>query len=123
MPVVEHWIRKFRNAFRGVVAGMEGQSSFVVHIPVAIAVLILAFVLHCSIKEWQTLLLCIGAVLSAELFNSAIESLAKGLCKEHNPEVGRALDIASGAVLVISFVAVIVGLLIFIPRLIVVFNL
>jgi diacylglycerol kinase len=49
-------------------------------------------------------------VIAAELFNSALEALARGLCPDHNPLVGKSLDIASGAVLVLSLTAVAIGL-------------
>ncbi len=96
---------------------MRGQSSFAVHVPVALGVIVVASVLRCELWQWSILLLCIGLVLAAELANSAIEELAAGLCHEHNERVGRALDIASGAVLVASIIAAVVGIAIFIQRL------
>ncbi len=56
-------------------------------------------------------------VVALELTNSALESLARGLTSEHNPEVGRALDMAAGAVLVASGGAAAVGLFLFGGRL------
>mgnify|MGYP003666362594 CR=1 FL=1 len=110
---MEHWIAKFRNAAKGLPAGMLGQSSFAVHLAVSLAVVVLAILLECQIWQWCVLLLCMALVLSLELMNSAVESLAKGLCKEHNEHVGRSLDIASGAVLIASIFAAIVGLIVF----------
>jgi diacylglycerol kinase len=111
------WVRKFQNAFRGVVAGTRGQSSFVVHVPAAGCVLVLAAVLRCEAWQWCVLLLAIGLVLAAELANSALEELARGVCPEHNEHVGRALDIASGAVLVACSAAALVGTTVFLIRL------
>lgn len=108
-----HWIDKFANAFRGIRQGIVGQSSFFVHLALAFATLVLAIILHCEVWQWCVLGLCIGLVLAFELMNSAVESLAKGLCHEHNEHVGRALDIASGAVLVASIVAASIGIAIF----------
>lgn len=112
------WIRKFYLAGRGVIAGIKGQSSFGVHLPMALLVLALAAILRCELWQWCALIICIGLVLAAELANSAIEELAKALCKEHNPGVGKSLDIASGAVLVISIAAACVGITIFASRLV-----
>jgi diacylglycerol kinase len=106
---MKHWRDKFRNAFRGLRLGIVGQSSFSVHFPVALLVLATAGLLRCSLIEFCLLLLCIGLVLSLELMNSAVEYLARGLCKEHNVHVGYALDIASSAVLVAAIVSSIVG--------------
>ena len=114
--MLRKWILKFQLAGRGILLGMQGQNSFAVHLPVALAVVILAAVLHCELWQWCVLGLCIGLVLSAELANSAIEELAKGLCTEQNPRVGRALDIASGAVLMASICAACVGAAIFVSR-------
>lgn len=107
------WSTKFANAFRGVVAGVRGQNSFLVHFPTAVAVLCLATFLQVSVERWCILLLCIGSVLTAELFNSCLESLARAIDTQHNPAIGRALDIASGAVLVASCTAAIVGMIVF----------
>ncbi len=108
-----HWYNKFANAVRGIRWGIAGQSSFYVHLTLAAATLALAGALRCQPWQWCVLGVCIGMVLSLELVNSAIESLAKGLCHEHNAQVGRALDIASGAVLVASCTAALIGLAIF----------
>lgn len=109
----KHWIDKFRNALCGVRVGIVNQSSFSVHLPMAGLVLIIAAVLRCSAIQLVVLLLCIALVLSLELMNSAVEYLARGLCREHNPEVGKALDIASAAVLVAAVISAVIGLTIF----------
>lgn len=111
------WLRKFHLAGRGVIVGIRGQSSFAVHLPAAVVVLVLAVILRCELWQWCALLGCIGLVLSAELGNSAIEELAKGVCAEHNPHVGKALDIAAGAVLMASLIAASIGAIIFLSRL------
>ncbi len=61
--------------------------------------------------------LCIGGVLMAEGFNSAVEALADKICTTPDPLIKRAKDIAAGAVLLFVIAAVAVGLIIFIPRL------
>ncbi len=114
-----HWIRKFANAFHGIYLGVVGQSSFLFHATAAVVVLSLAYLLSCQAWQWCVLGLCIGLVLSLELINSALESLAKGVCHEHNEHVGRALDIASGAVLLASIVAAAIGLAIFAMQIVV----
>lgn len=103
------WRQKFRDAFRGVAVGVVGENSFWVHVPVAIAVMVAALWLQCSIAETSVLLLCISTVLVAELFNSALERLAKAVTSETNELVRDTLDIASGAVLVAAAMASLVG--------------
>ncbi|HTQ40390.1 MAG TPA: diacylglycerol kinase [Pirellulales bacterium] len=112
------WYEKFRDAFRGVRSGMRGQSSFRVHIFVALAVLAGAVLLRCNLCQWCILSLCIGGVLTAEMFNSAMEHLAKAVDKDHNPHLGDALDTGSAAVLFASLAAAVVGTIVLLSRVI-----
>ena len=117
-PISERsWARKFRDAFRGMKAGVRGQSSFFVHFFMTAAVIVAAVVLRVDLIEWCLLLLCIAVVLTAEMFNSALESMAKAITGESDPHLGNSLDIGSAAVLVASIGAAIVGGIIFINRL------
>lgn len=111
--LIARWRHKFACAFRGLVVGVRNQNSFAVHIPMTLAVVGLATWLAVSPLEWAILILCITIVCSAELFNSAIEHLAKAITEEQHPEIRNALDVASGAVLMASMGAAVVGLMIF----------
>jgi diacylglycerol kinase len=112
------WRRKFHDAFRGLKRGVRGQSSFFVHFFFTALVVAAALALGCGVVEWCLLLGCIGMVLVAELFNSAIETLFRGLDEASKERVWPALDIAAGAVLLASIVAAVIGTLIFLARLI-----
>jgi diacylglycerol kinase len=107
------WPHKFRDALRGLKYGIRGHSSFFVHFFFAALVLAAAIAMECSVGQWCVLLLCIGLVLTAELFNSAIETLHRGLDEQTKKETWRALDIAAGAVLLASVTAALAGLLVF----------
>ena len=111
------WRAKFRDAFRGLKLGIRGHSSFFVHFFFAALVLAAAFVLRCSLEQWCVLVLCIGMVLTAELFNSAVETLVRGLDDASRARVWPCLDIAAGAVLLASITAAIVGAIIFLMQL------
>ncbi|REJ69787.1 MAG: diacylglycerol kinase family protein [Planctomycetota bacterium] len=112
------WVRKFADAFFGIGRGMRGQNSFLVHLPCAVAVLVLAALLpDISRGDWCLLILCISVVIAAELFNSAIEHLVAVVHPERHPDVGAALDIASAAVLICSWGAAVVGLIVLGPPL------
>jgi diacylglycerol kinase len=111
------WISKFRFAFRGIVIAVRDGNSFWIHLPCAISVVSLAAWCRCSWLEFSILGICIGLVLTAELFNSAIECLARAVTHTQNDHVRDALDIASGAVLVISFTAAVIGAGILLPAL------
>ena len=66
--------------------------------------------------EWIALLFAIGLVLSLEAVNSAIEALADTISADYHTLIGRAKDLAAGAVLFAALTAALIGLLIFIPK-------
>ncbi len=111
------WRAKFRDALRGLKLGIRGHSSFFVHFFCAAMVLAAGIVLHCGPVEWCLLVGCIGMVLTAELFNSAIETIFHGLDSESKPRVRPCLDVAAGAVLLASIAAAIIGSIVFLSRL------
>lgn len=96
--------------------GVRGQSSFFVHFFFTVLTLAGAVVFECSLIEWCLLILCIGGVLTAELFNSAIETLFRGLDESARNRWYHCLDIAAGAVLAASLTALLIGVLIFSHR-------
>ena len=112
------WAAKFRGAFCGIRRGVRGQSSFTVHFIATAIVIIVAALLRADAIQWCILLICITMVLAAEMFNTALEYLAKGITDRHDENIGLALEIASGAVLVASIGASIVGAIIFIGLLV-----
>lgn len=63
------------------------------------------------------LVLCISVVWMAELMNSAIEALSRAVTLEYDERIRDALDIASGAVLVVSLGSAVIGSMIFLPKL------
>jgi len=111
------WAHKFSDAFRGLSRAVRSQSSFAVHLAVAAVVVALAAALQVSAVEWCLLVGAIAVVLAAEIFNSAVESLARALGPAWNPRVRDALDMASAAVLVAACGAAVVGLIVFCSRL------
>jgi len=111
------WTQKFRDAFRGVREGVRGQSSFFVHFFFAMVTIVAGFVLEVNSGEWCILLICIAGVLGAEMFNSALESMARAITDQANPHLGRALDIGSAAVLLAAAGSVVVGAIVFLNKL------
>ena len=112
------WAAKFATAFRGLKLGVRGHSSFSVHFFFAALVLAAATVLRCDMAQWCLLIACIGGVLTAELFISAVETLFRGLDPETRDRAWPALDVSAGAVLLASLTAGAIGLVIFVSRLI-----
>lgn len=111
------WAAKFGDAFRGVREEIRNQSSFRVHFAVAGGVIVCGVVFRVDLIEWCVLLLCIAGVFTAEMFNTAMEALARAITDQPNRHIGLALDVASAAVLVASVGAALVGAAIFLNRL------
>lgn len=106
------WAQKFRDAFRGVKRGVRGQSSFAVHFFAAAAVVVAGIVVQLDELRWCLLALCIAMVLVAEMFNSALERLARAVDPRYNRQLRDALDVGSAAVLIAAGGAVVVGVII-----------
>lgn len=108
--------RSFRYAWQGIRALVAGEHNAWIHCCVAVAVIAAGVCLRLQAWEWVAVCLCIGGVLMAEGFNSAVEALADKVCQQPDPLIKRAKDIAAGAVLLFVMAAVAVGLIIFIPK-------
>lgn len=117
----QNWWRKFGNALRGIVVVLTSQRSFQVHLVAACLVALVGMWLQVSINEARLLVLCVTVVMAAEILNTSVEFLAREITTEKSPGIRDALDAAAGGVLVASIGAAIVGVWIFLPRLIDVF--
>lgn len=105
--------RSFGYAFNGLRTALIGQQNLKIHFAAALAVTALGFWFHVSAIEWCILLIMIGLVIGAELINTSIENLTDLVTKEQHPLAGKVKDIAAAAVLVLSVVSGIVGIIIF----------
>lgn len=114
-------LKRFTYTAQGFrIAWME-ESSFRFHIMWAPLTLLCAYVLRVSKTEFLIVIIMIGFVIVAELFNTALEELCDKFQPTHDPHVAKIKDLASAAVSAAVITAVIVGLSIFIPRGIILF--
>jgi diacylglycerol kinase len=102
----------FTYAWQGLVFVVRTQRNMRIHVIVAIIVMILGLLRDINRDDWLWLLLAISMVISAELFNSAIEYVCDVVMPEYHESVKRAKDIAAAAVLVCACFAAVVGLFI-----------
>ena len=107
----QSWVAKFRVAFAGLTWAIKSQNSFYVHVPLAIAVLIVAAIINVETWRWCVLILTIAIVFAAELFNTSLEVLVSVIHPKHDKAIGQCLDVAAAAVLVLSIAAIAIGLL------------
>jgi diacylglycerol kinase len=107
----------FRVAFSGIAFLLRTQVSARWHLVATVLTIIAGFVLGVSRIEWLALLVVLALVWTAEGLNTAIEQTCDAITRERHPRIGHAKDVASGAVLLASIFAVLVGLLVFVPHL------
>lgn len=109
----------FKNARKGMRLTIKSERNVRIHLLTATLVLITAYCLSFSITKFCILFLTIAAVISAEMFNSAIEFALDSIYhNKYSRMVGMAKDIAAGAVMVVTIVAVMIGILLFAPPII-----
>jgi diacylglycerol kinase (ATP) len=104
------FVRRLGFALRGLGRAAAAERSFRTHLMAAAAVLATLFILRPAPMWWAILGLAAGVVLVAELFNTALETLADHLHPDRHPEIGAAKDIAAAAVFLACGVAVLAGL-------------
>ncbi len=106
---------KFSNAFRGLYVMIKEEKSLWVHFSVAIIVIIFGIVFQLTNIEWALIVFAIGLVISFEMFNTAIEYLIDIVSFEYNLKAKKIKDVAAMATLFVTIIAVVIGLLVFIP--------
>jgi diacylglycerol kinase len=105
--------KSFLFAFRGFSACLRTERNFRFHLAVTFYVLIGGVILNITTAEWLAVLLCVGAVLGAEIFNTAIEKVCDALHPGQSAAIGLAKDMAAGAVLMFALISAAVGGIIF----------
>ena len=109
-------LQSFGYAYRGIYCVFGTEANMKIHIGISLLVIICGIAFNISITEWMFCLLCIGLVVGAEMFNTAIENVVDLASPEQHPLAGKAKDIAAGGVLICAIISVIIGLLIFVPK-------
>lgn len=107
---------RFRHAFRGLGFSITKDHSVIFHFIAALLVILFGLITGLSVLEWIIILFAIGIVIGMELINSALEGFIDHIHPEKHERVGEAKDMAAAAVLVVSIVAALIGLIIFVPH-------
>lgn len=114
-------LKSFTYAWKGILTCAGHEQNITFHLVAATVVVVAGFFFNITHTEWMVVMLCIGTVITAELFNSAIERLVDLVSPEWQKIAGEVKDIAAGAVLVTAITAAIVGLIVFLPYVIALF--
>ena len=110
-------LKSIRYAFKGAFLLLKTEASIQIQFVIAALVTFAGFYFSISNIEWILQILAIGLVMSLEGINTAIEKMADFVHPEHDDKIGFIKDISAGAVFFAAFVAVLVGLIIYYPKL------
>ena len=113
---MSRWLSSIGYALRGIFITIRQERNAQIELVISFIVIAIGLWLELSKMEWCLVLLCIGMVLGAETFNSAIERWCDRETKEIDPSIRDIKDTAAGAVLITSIIAAIIGMMIFIFR-------
>lgn len=112
----QHQIKSFSYAIEGIIYSFKKGTHFKFHIVALFLITILGFIFSISIVEWLAIILISSAVIAAEAINTAIEEACDVLHPEHHPGAKLAKHCAAGGVLILSAASIIIGFIIFIPK-------
>lgn len=110
-------LSSFINAFSGLVNFFMRERNGRIELGAAAITIAFGFWLHVSNTEWLIILLSIGAVLSLEMLNSAIEKLCDMVHAEYHPAIKIIKDVSAGGVLFATIISVVIACIIFLPKL------
>jgi len=108
----------FGFAYTGILELIKSEQNARIHLFISICVVIAGFLFQISASEWCIVALCIGLVFAAEAFNTVIEKLVDHLFPQKHETARLAKDIAAGAVLFTALMAVVCGVIVFLPKLV-----
>ena len=114
-------LKSFKYAFDGIFTGIKEEQNMKIHIAIMILVIIFGIMLKISKMEWIICIILFGLVISMKLINTAIENTVDLVTKEKNEQAKIAKDVAAGAVLVSAIASAIIGLIIFVPKILLIF--
>ncbi len=110
-------MKSFGFAFRGIASAVKSETNMKIHLTISFFVLVFGIVFSISTFEWIACLLCMALVIGLEMVNTAIESVVDLASPEKHPLAAKAKDVAAGAVLIAAIISVVVGVIIFLPKL------
>ena len=109
-------INSFKYAFKGIASALLSERNMKIHVTIMALVIIFGIILNISTFEWFVCIICFAIVISAEIFNTALEQMVDIAMPEKDPRAKFVKDVAAGGVLVMAIASAIIGLIIFIPK-------
>lgn len=110
-------LKSFSYAFNGLKILIKEEHNARIHMFATIVVVMAGFVFKISVNEWFAVLFAIGFVMTVEIINTAIENMADIVSPEKDKRIKKIKDLSAAAVLISALTALVIGLIIFIPKL------
>lgn len=109
-------LESFKYAFNGLRVLMQEEHNAWIHLFATLCVVVAGILFRISLLEWVAVVFAIGLVFSFEIVNTAVENIADFVCPERDDRIKRIKDLAAAAVLVSAITAAVIGLLVFVPK-------
>ena len=116
------YFSSFRNAVSGFFTAFKSEKNLRIHLIIGTSVVFLGLLLRIKIHEWIYLVIIISLVFISELFNTAIENTVDFISRDNDPLARKIKDISAAAVLIAAITSIILGILIFLPKLLYIFR-
>jgi diacylglycerol kinase len=116
---LSYQLATFKFAWQGLRYFFETELKASIHMIAAILAIGLGIFLRISTTEWMMIAFAIGIVIMAEITNTAIELLVDQVSPEHDKKAGTTKDLAASVVLVASITAMVIGLVVYLPKLLI----
>jgi len=113
---MKRFLHSFIYAWNGIITTAKKEVNFRIHLLASVCVIAFGIFFQINVFEWIVILLLIGGILSLELMNTAIERIVDMVTQKYHPLAKMAKDAGAGAVFIYAIISVIIGLLIFIPK-------
>ncbi len=111
-------INSFKYAFSGIATAFKSEKNMKIHFIMMMLVIIFGILLKISLNEWLVCIMLFCMVIGSEMINTAVENVVNLAMPTKNEVAKNAKDISAGAVLVFAIGSAIIGLIIFIPKII-----
>lgn len=115
-------LKSFSYAFKGIAFVLKTQHNAWIHLLATLLAVGLGFAFSISQSEWIAIIICIGVVLAFETMNTSVELLCDARFPDYDKRAERIKDTAAGAVFLVAMASLIVGLIIFLPKIILVLS-
>lgn len=113
----KNFLEALKNSINGIKYTIKSGRNFKIQLVFAVVAILAGIIFKISMQEWTILTIIIFLVLLAEMVNTAVETIVNMITTEYNENAKNAKDISAGAVTLCALCSIIVGLIIFVPKL------